>query len=62
MDSYDSSIDEMTKMLFQNMKIGIMLSDEMILQIAGSIFDESEDDYETKKLSFLNNIHKILGK
>ena len=42
MDSYASSIDEMTKMLFKHMKIGIMISDEMILQIAGSTFDESE--------------------
>ena len=62
MESYDYTIDEMTKMLVHNMEIGIEISDEVILQIAGTFFDESEEDYETNKLSFLNKIHGSLGK
>ncbi len=62
MESNDYLIDEMTKMLVHHMEIGIEFSDEVILQIAGTYFDENEEDYEPKKLSFLNNIHRSLGK
>lgn len=62
MDSYDYSIDEMTKILVYLMKYGVRISDEDILLIAGSFFDKHEKDYEVKKLSFLENIHRILGK
>ena len=36
MDSYDYSIDEMTKILVYLMKYGVRISDEDILLIAGS--------------------------
>ena len=62
MYSYDYSIDEMTKILVYLMKYGVRISDEDILLIAGSFFDKHEKDYEVMKLSFLENIHRILGK
>ena len=62
MDSYDYSIDEMTKILVYRMKYGVRISDEDILLIAGSFFDKHEKNYEAKKLCFLENIHRILGK
>lgn len=62
MVSSDYSIDEMTKIIVYLMKYGVQISDKDILLIAGSFFDEHEKDYEAKKLSFLENIHRILGK
>ena len=62
MFSDDYSIYEMTKILVYLMKYAVHISDEDILQIAGSFFDKHEKNYEAKKLSFLENIHRILGK
>ena len=44
------------------MKYGVRISDEDILLISGSFFDKHEKNYEAKKLSFLENIHRIIGK
>lgn len=42
MDSYDYSIDEMTKILVYLMKYGVRISDEDILLIAGSFFNQND--------------------
>lgn len=62
MDSNEYTIDEMTKILVYLMKYGVRISDEDILLISGSYFDKHEKNYEAKKLSFLENIHRIIGK
>lgn len=62
MVSSDYSIDEMTKIIVYLMKYGVQISDKDILLIAGSFFDKHEKNYESKKLSFLENIHRILGR
>lgn len=59
---FDYSVEQMTKIIFDLMSIGVQLSDNDILLIAADLYDSTDDNYEANKKSFLANIHRILGK
>lgn len=46
---FDCSVEQMTKIIFYLMFIGVQLSDNGILLIAAEHYDSSDDNYEANK-------------
>lgn len=46
---FDCSVEQMTKIIFYLMFIGVQLSDNDILLIAAEYYDSSDDNYEANK-------------
>lgn len=55
-------VDQMRKILFKNMSIGINVTDIEILSIADSFYKSTDDNYEAKRQDFLDSIHRMLGR
>lgn len=58
----ESFVEQMQRILYKNMSIGINVTDTAILSIADSFYDKTDDKYEAKKQNFLDSIHRMLGR